>query len=80
MISWLSKSEELLLADDASYTGIRALLQSLLLVSYDDQIPFLKSMVCFDLKGQLNEVSAKAWNAFNRAILSLPPSGLPERR
>ena len=75
MITWLSKSEEMLLADDASYTDISTLLQSLLLVSYDDQIPFLKSIVQFDLKGQLNEVSAKAWNAFNRAILSLPPAG-----
>ena len=75
MITWLSKSEELLLADDASFSFISTLLQSFLLVSYDDQIPFLKSIVCFDLRGQLNEVTAKAWNAFNRAVLSLPPAG-----
>ena len=72
---WLFKSEELLNAVDVSFTDIRTLLQSLLLVSYDDRIPFLKSIVRFDLKGQLNELSAKAWNAFNRALLSLPPAG-----
>ena len=47
IMAWLSQADGMLNAEDISFANASALLQSLLLVSYDDRIPFLKSIVRF---------------------------------
>ena len=75
IMAWLSQADGMLNAEDISFADVRTLLQSLLLVSYDDRIPFLKSIMRFELNGQLDKIIDEARNAFNQAIPSLPTAG-----
>lgn len=77
LAAWISKSDELLQVKNVSFKEAQTLLQSLLLVSYDGQIPLLRSIVHSELKGQLDNMTAKAWEVFNKALDFLP---LPDYR
>ena len=79
MRTWLSDSEQLLRAEGISFKDTISILQSLLLVSYNPRIAFLKGIEKWGLRQQFDEVVNEAWIVFDMALKALPSNGYRSR-